>query len=132
MINPEDEIYDLIAKKLRTEFQGIAISGDSDSVAPSFPFVSIEMSDNTTLFKVMDSGNYEVSIVYFDINIYSNKKTGRKSECRAIAQVIDSLLTPKNFRRMEMRPVENRNNPNIYRIFANYRVATDGKYFYRR
>ncbi len=132
MINPEDEIYDLIAKKLRTEFPGIAISGDSDSVAPSFPFVSIEMSDNTTLFKVMDSGNYEVSIVYFDINIYSNKKTGRKRECRAIAQVIDSLLTPKNFRRMEMRPVENRNNPNIYRIFANYRVATDGKYFYRR
>lgn len=132
MINPENEIYTLIAERLRAEFPDIAISGDSDSVAPSFPFVSIEMSDNTTLFKVMDSGNYEVSIVYFDINIYSNLKIGRKTQARKIATVIDSILTPKNFRRMEMRPVKNKDNPNIYRIFANYRVATDGKYFYRR
>lgn len=132
MKDPENEIYTLIANRLRAEFPGISISGESDSVAPSFPFVSIEMSDNTTLFKVMDSGNYEVSIVYFDINIYSNKKIGRKTECRQIAAVIDSLLTPKNFRRMEMRPVTNKDNPNIYRIFANYRVATDGNYFYRR
>ena len=128
----ENEIYTLIAQRLRAEFPGIAISGDQDAVAPRFPFVSIEMSDNTTLFKVMDSGNYEVSIVYFDINIYSNLKTGRKAEARKIASVIDSVLTPKNFRRMEMRPLHDKHNPNLYRIFANYRVATDGKYFYRR
>lgn len=132
MIDCENEVYTLIANKLRAEFPGITISGESDAVVPSFPFVRVEMSNNSTLFKVMDSGNYEVSIVYFDIEIYSNKMKGRKTEARKIAQVIDSVLTPKNFRRMEMRHVQNRDNPNIYRIFANYRVATDGKYFYRR
>ena len=128
----ENEVYTLIANKLRAEFPGISISGDEDAVASRFPFVSIEMSDNTTLFKVMDSGNYEVSIVYFDINIYSNLTLGRKTQARRIAKCIDDVLCPKNFRRMEMRPIHDKQNPNLYRIFANYRVATDGKYFYRR
>lgn len=132
MIDCENEVYTLVAQKLRTEFPGISISGYGENVPSSFPHVSFEMSDNSTLFKVMDSGDYEVSIVYFEANIYSNLKTGRKQQCREIAKVLDSVLSPKNFRRMEMTPIPNKQNPNIYRIFARYRVATDGTYFYRR
>lgn len=132
MINPENEVYTMIAQALREHFPGISLSDDSEVVPSKFPHVSIEMSDNTLMFKTMDSGNFEVAICVFTINIYSNLKTGRKGECRRIADFIDNLLTPKNFRRQAMEPVRNRDNPEIYRIVSMYRVATDGKYFYRR
>lgn len=132
MINCEDEIYTLVATALRSEFPDISISGYGENVPLAMPYVSFEMSDNTVLQKVMDSGLYDCSIVYFDINIYSNKRTGRKKECRDIAAVIDDVLFPRNFRRMEMSPIKNKDNPNIYRIFARYRAATDGEFFYRR
>ena len=128
----ENEVYTQIATALRAVYPNISISAYGDNIPSSFPHVSVEMSDNTTLFRVMDSGNYEVSICVFDINIYSNKQAERKKECRDIAKLIDGVLVPQNFRRMEMTPLPNKNNPNIYRIFARYRVATDGKYFYRR
>jgi len=46
--------------------------------------------------------------------------------------VIDSLLYSMNFRRLSLNPVPNMENASIYRLVARYRVATDGKYFYRR
>lgn len=132
MIDPENEVYTILAQALREEFPGISISDDPMSIPASFPHVSIEMSNNTTLFKVTDSGNYEVAICIFEINVYSNKQTGRKTECRKIANFIDTILVRKNFRRQAMTPITNRDNPAVYRIAARYRVATDGKFFYRR
>ena len=132
MINPENEVYTFLAEALEEEFPGISTSDETEAVPASFPHVSIEMSNNTLLFKTMDSGEKEVAIAVFDINIYSNLKTGRKRQCRQIAKIIDDILIRKNFRRQAMLPVRNRENPEIYRLTARYRVATDGKFFYRR
>ena len=132
MINPENEIYDFLYDALQEEFPGISISDESESVPVSFPHVAIEMSNNTLLFKVMDSGNYECAICVFHISVYSNKRTGRKQECRKIADFIDNKLVPRNFRRQAMTPIKEKEHPEVYRIDSLYRVATDGKHFYRR
>lgn len=70
--------------------------------------------------------------VMFEINIYSNKADGRKTECKAIAKVIDDVMFRMNFKRMALTPIPNMEDATIYRIVARYRAMTDGKYFYRR
>ncbi len=132
MIDCENEVFTKIATMLRASFPGINIASEYKNVPSAFPHVSITMSDNSVMFSRMDSGNYEVAIVLFEINIYSNKTEGKKTECKNIAKAIDNLLTPMNFRRMSMNPVPNMEDASIYRIVARYRVATDGKFFYRR
>jgi hypothetical protein len=132
MIDCENEVYSMIAARLRHENSLINISSVYLDTPSSFPHVSIEMKDNAIMAKTMDSGDYEVSVVIFEINIFSNKEEGRKTEAKKIAKVIDDLLRPYNFRRMALTPVPNMEDNSIYRIVARYRVATDGKNFYRR
>lgn len=132
MIDCENEVYSMIAARLRRENSLINVSSVYLDTPSSFPHVSVEMKDNAIMAKTMDSGDYEVSIVTFEINIYSNKEEGRKTEAKKIARVIDDLLKPYNFRRLALTPVPNMEDNSIYRIVARYRVATDGKNFYRR
>jgi hypothetical protein len=71
-------------------------------------------------------------IAMFEINVYSNKAEGKKTECKKIIKEINDALYSMNFRRTAMTPVPNMEDATIYRITARFRVATDGKHFYRR
>lgn len=132
MIDCENEVYTRLAKPLREAFPGIHIAGEYVKAPSAFPHVSITQSDNTVMYNRLDSGDGETAIVMFEINIYSNKTDGKKTECKNIAKAIDTILFHMNFRRMSMIPVPNMEDATIYRITARYRAVTDGKYFYRR
>lgn len=133
MIDCENEVYTRIAKVLRGKFPGINIAGEYTNTPSSFPHVSITQSDNYTDNGRQDSSMKEnMAVVMFEINVYSNKKDGRKTECKNILKEIDNVFYSMNFRRTAMTPVPNMEDATIYRITARYRTATDGKYFYRR
>lgn len=131
MIDCENEVYTRIARVLREKFPGINIAGEYVNAPSSFPHVSITQSDNSVVSEQM-TGSAEMAQVMFEINIYSNKADGRKTECKAIAKVIDDVMFKMNFKRMALTPIPNMEDATIYRIVARYRVMTDGKYFYRR
>lgn len=131
MIDCENEVYTRIARVLRDKFPGINIAGEYVNAPSSFPHVSITQSDNSVVSEQM-TGSAEMAQVMFEINIYSNKADGRKTECKAIAKVIDDVMFRMNFKRMALTPIPNMKDATIYRIVARYRAMTDGKYFYRR
>lgn len=131
MIDCENEVYTRIARVLRDKFPGINIAGEYVNAPSSFPHVSITQSDNSVVSEQM-TGSAEMAQVMFEINIYSNKADGRKTECKSIAKVIDDVMFKMNFKRMALTPIPNMEDTTIYRIVARYRVMTDGKYFYRR
>lgn len=131
MIDCENEVYTRIARVLRDKFSGINIAGEYVNAPSSFPHVSITQSDNSVVSEQM-TGSAEMAQVMFEINIYSNKADGRKTECKAIAKVIDDIMFRMNFKRMALTPIPNMEDATIYRIVARYRAMTDGKYFYRR
>lgn len=131
MIDCENEVYTRIARVLRDKFPGINIAGEYVNAPSSFPHVSITQSDNSVVSEQM-TGSAEMAQVIFEINIYSNKADGRKTECKAIAKVIDDVMFRMNFKRMALTPIPNMEDATIYRIVARYRAMTDGKYFYRR
>jgi len=128
----ENEVFTRIATVLRAEFPGIDLASEYVRSPSVFPHVSVWMADNSIIPERQDTGTTETDLVMFEVNIFSNKANTKKSECKAIAKVIDSLLYSMNFRRLALTPVPNMENASIYRIVARYRVATDGKYFYRR
>ena len=131
MIDCENEVYTRIARVLRDKFPGIKIAGEYVNAPSSFPHVSITQSDNSVVSEQM-TGSAEMAQVMFEINIYSNKANGRKTECKSIAKVIDDVMFKMNFKRIALTPIPNMEDATIYRIVARYRVMTDGKYFYRR
>jgi hypothetical protein len=131
MIDCENEVYTRIAKVLREKFPGIDLTGEYLKAPPAFPHVSITQSDNSVVSERM-TGTAEMAQVMFEVNVYSNKTEGKKSECKKIMKVIDDVMFSMNFKRMALTPVPNMEDASIYRLVARYRVMTDGKNFYRR
>lgn len=127
----ENEVYTRVAKVLREKFPGIDIAGEYVNAPSSFPHVSITQSDNSVITE-QTTGCAEMAQVMFEVNVYSNKTEGKKTECKSIMREIDKVLFSMNFKRLALTPVPNMEDATIYRLVARYRVATDGKYFYRR
>lgn len=133
MIDIENEVYTRIAEMLRVKFFNINMASEYVKSPSRFPHVSVTQSDSYPITEREDSSIKENMVqVMFEVNVYSNKAKGKKTECKKIASAISDLLTSMNFRRLSMTPVPNMENATIYRITARYRVATDGKFFYRR
>lgn len=133
MIDCENEVYTRVATVLRDRFAGIDIASEYVQSPSSFPHVSITQSDSYTLAGRQNTSLTEnLTEVMFEVNVYSNKTEGKKAECKNILKLIDDTLYSMNFRRTAMTPVPNMEDATIYRITARYRVATDGKHFYRR
>lgn len=131
MIDCENEVYTRNARVLREKFPGINLAGEYVKAPSSFPHVSITQSDNSAVSERM-TGSAEMTQVMFEINVYSNKTDGKKTECKAIMKVIDDVMFRMNFKRLALTPVPNLEDATIYRMVARYRAMTDGQYFYRR
>lgn len=133
MIDIEKEIYTPIANTLRGNFPGADVSGSYTKTPSSFPHISIVEQDNYTDRNTMDSANTEkVATLMYEVNVYSNKGSNKKQECRKIIDTIDKYMYSKNFRRLSMNPVPNLEDATIYRIVARYTCNTDGTHIFRR
>ena len=133
MIDVEAKIYTPVAAALRANFLGIEVSGDYTKVPPKFPFVSMGEADNATSQNRMDTSDVErFATVMYEINVYSDKADGKKSECKAIMAFIDEIMYRMNFTRIALAPVPNLSKSTIYRMIARYRAETDGTRLYRR
>lgn len=132
MIDVESHVFSEVAYKLRELFPGISVAGEYVNAPSHFPHVTIVEQDNYTSPDKLDTSVTEkYSTLMYEINVYSNKTGGKKSESRAIMTEIDNILSRKNFRRISLNPVPNMENATIYRLVARYRVETDGETFYR-
>lgn len=133
MIDVESKVYTPIAVALRDAFSGIFVSGEYVKVPSSFPHVSLVEMDNYTSADRLDTADEErFSTLMYEVNVYSNKTSGKKSECKKIIGFIDDLMYKMNFKRLSLAPVPNMDDATIYRMTARYRVETDGENFYRR
>lgn len=134
MINVENEIFNIVAKAVRTAYTGAYVVGEYVKSPSRFPCVSIVEMDNVTYEKTQTSGNLENHAdMTYEVNIYSNKISGKKSECKAIASLIDNEFAALGFSRTMLQPISNGDDATIYRIVGRYRgVVSKDKVVYRR
>ena len=133
MIDIESAVFTPVAKALRDAFPGISVSSTYVHAPKSFPHVSLVEQDNYPTGERLDNGPEETfATVMYEVNVYSDKATGKKGHCRKMMMVIDRVLYGLNFKRLNMNPVPNMEDANIYRLTARYRAETDGTTLYRR
>ena len=134
MIDIENQVFDRVAKRVREQFPDIFMTGEYVNSPPSFPAASLVEMDNSVRENTIDSGSNENHAnVMYEVNVYSNKTTGKKSECKAIMALIDTEMTAMGFVRSTLTPVPNEYDATIYRMVGRYRAAVsiDHKIFRR-
>lgn len=134
MINIENEIFDDVSTKVRTSVSDVFMSGEYVKSPPHFPAVSlVEMSNSTYGSTITSSETENHSVLMYEVNVYSNKKTGKKSECRKILSIIDDAMRSLGFTRSMLEPIPNINDATIYRMVARYTaIVSKDKVIFRR
>lgn len=134
MINVENEIFNIVAKAVRDDYPNIYISGEYVKSPPNFPAVSLVEMDNSAYGRTQTNSSVENHAeLMYELNVYSNKKSGKKSECKAIAALIDNEMAALGFSRTMLQPIPNMDDATIYRMTGRYRaIASKDKKIYRR
>lgn len=134
MIDYENDIFNAVAKVVRVKYPDIYMVGEYVKTPPQFPCVSLVEMDNQSYQRTEDSGSSEnhASVMY-EVNTYSNKTVGKKSECKAIAAVIDEQMLALGFARTMLQPIPNFDDATIYRMVGRYSaVISKDKVIFRR
>jgi hypothetical protein len=134
MINVENEIFDIVATAVRNAYPDIYMIGEYVKSPPKFPCVSLVEIDNSAYRRTQtDSSVENHAELMYELNVYSNKKSGKKSECKAIASLIDDEMAALGFSRSMLQPIPNMDDATIYRMTGRYRaVVSKDKIIYRR
>lgn len=129
----ENEVFTMVATELRDKFPGIHVSGEYTRTPPKFPHVNIEEADSYTSQEDVDTSATErYRNVMYEVNVYSNRTSGKKAEAKSIMNLVDDIMYSMNFIRTTRTPVPNMEDATIYRLTSRYEAKTDGKTIYRR
>ena len=134
MIDCENEVFNVIVNAVREKYPTAFVSSEYIKSPSKFPFVSLIEMSNVTYDRTQTSGSLEnhASLMY-EVNVYSNKISGKKSECKAIATLIDNELATLGFSRTMLQPIPNMDDATIYRMTGRYTaVISKDKAIYRR
>lgn len=133
MIDIENEVFSKIAAELRSRFPKIQVIGEDARTDSPFPCASIVEIDNYTLRRTQDSGgNEHHAHITYEVNVYSNKASGKKTECKKIYEVIDNVLIDLGFTRTLRQPV-GMDDITIYRMVGRYTaIVSENKTIYNR
>ncbi len=134
MIDVETEIFSTVATAVREEYPKIYMTGEYVKSPSSFPCVSLIEEDNQVYRNTRTTESIENHVqVIYEVNVYSNKTSGKKSECKEIMALIDTQMETLGFTRTLLSPVPNEEDATIYRLTARYRaLVSKNKTIYRR
>ena len=132
MIDIENEVFTRVSQNLKAEFPDISTSQIYERTPASFPFVHLEEQDNYDYTQTMTNCKDNHVYLMYEVNIYSNKRSGKKAECKKILSNIDNTMKNMGFRRTGKRSIPNINDATIYRMLARYVAVVDkNKIIYR-
>lgn len=134
MIDIETEVFNIISAKVRDKFSKAYMTGEYVKSPPSFPCVSLIEVDNQIYRNTRTTECIENHVqVMYEVNVYSNKKNGKKAECKSIIGFVDREMDALGFTRTILNPVPNEEDATVYRMVARYRaIVSKEKIIYRR
>lgn len=134
MIDVENMVFNSVASVVKVSYPDIYMTGEYVKTPAEFPCVSLVEMDNQTYQSTEDSGSAEnhVSVMY-EVNVYSNKTVGKKSECKAIIALIDEQMLALGFARTMLQPIPNLDDATVYRMVGRYSaIISKNNTIYRR
>lgn len=146
MIDIEIPLFNEVYTAVKSAYPNCAVLNDRPQSLAQFPAVVLTEDDNYTYRSSRDLGDESYAQVMYQLDVYTDNQRNGKTLCKAIASVVDSVLTNLRFERMSFSPMPNQ-DPNIIRYTGRYRAVvskavnhgTDGQglpelqyYIYRR
>ena len=134
MINVENEIFSDVVTYVREKRPDVSMTGEYVKSPSSFPHISLIEMDNSVYRNTQTSDEYENHVVVmYEVNVYSNKTKGKKTECKEIISILDERMRFLGFTRTFLQPVPNMDDATIYRMTARYTaIISKDKQIYRR
>ena len=131
MIDISCEVFDYVAKSLRSVYPGITVIGESVDSPARFPTVTIDEIGNTP--EHMDSSKKQkYAGVTYRVQVFSNAEN-KRATARKIFNTVDELLMGVGFTRKTYNPQPGMYHAQIYEIRATYKgVADRSGVIYRR
>lgn len=134
MIDVENEIFTKVYDAIKAYSPNAFVTGEYLKIPATFPCVSVLEISNITWRRSMTNSTQENHAdITYEINVYSNKKNGKKSECKALAAVADSVMTGLGFTRVMLSAIPELEDAIVYRMVGRYEavIGTD-KTIHRR
>ena len=134
MIDHEAETFDELARLILAEWPDAYVSSEYAPVPGSFPAVSIVASSNTENPATVSSADEEeyAAITWTVQAAHPSKKGGRRT-VKAVMSLVSDRMRLRNMARVMCMPVDNAEDPSIYRMVARFTgvIRADGM-TYRR
>ena len=133
MIDYETDIFNSVATQLRSAYTGIYVTAERQRTPPKFPAVQIVEMSNVASTDTQDSASLENHAdLMFEVNVFSNLKSGAKLHARGIVGYVDTLFQGLGFARQLLEPIDNADD-SVYRYVARYigRVSQSGVVYQR-
>ena len=124
MIDKSNEIFNAVATDLRSAYSGIKVVGEYVATPTIFPTVTLDEIQNIPVH--LDSGveNKFAEVVY-RVQIFSNSKSGKRSEAREIYGLVDAKLQSLGLYAVTFSTTPTIYNSDVYCITATYRGVMD-------
>lgn len=124
-------VFTDIATPVRAAFPKAYVTGERTSAPSKFPCVMVVEADNYEDRASMDNSLTErLTVLMYEITVFSNLQDGKRSQCIEILQIIDDVMKRKNGTRLSRIEGYFDSESKIYMVQARYRFATDGTYYF--
>ena len=125
MIDIENKIFTLVATAIQAQYPSAVVVGDYVEQFASFPAVTINEIENSTVRRMQDDEPVEhYAQVTYEVNVYCNERIGKKELCKSILKIVDDVMVGLKFRRYPARRVPNIDRT-IYRMYTRYTAVVD-------
>lgn len=126
MIDYFNEIFTVVATPVRAEHPGVTVIGEYIRKPSKFPCVTLDETQNVTMGELVDSFKEEKHAgLTYRMQVFSNKKGGKKAEARAIFATADKVMLGLGFRRVTYSTTPELYESTIYSITATYEAVID-------
>lgn len=128
MINVESTVFATVAAAFTAAYPNGSRYGEQIDAPARFPCLTLVEDDNAAYERTQDTALTEHhAIVMYTINVYSNKSSGSKQECKAIMELVDHEMQQMGFTRMSCNQTKNADSK-IYRMTARYRAVINHQF----
>lgn len=122
----ENEIFTAVAAAARKEHSGVNAVGEYVRKPSHFPTLAVSEIENVMIDSTMDSSGEEIySGLSYRVQTFSNKKSGKKAEAKAIFATADRVMQGFGFRRKTYTTTPEIYDSTIYSVSATYEAIVD-------
>lgn len=123
----ETIIFNKVAERLLLEYDNIFVSSEYVAAPPSFPAVSIEISDSYPERSGITLGfDDEQERLMITVNAYSDLAEGKTDQVKSIMKTVTAEMKQIYFTKTTQTPVPNAQDRSIYRETARYTRIVGG------